>query len=409
MLSLRIGAIKALQVRVWLEIYPGLIISDGAIPGPLGINMNARVLHALSLPNGRGGRYGKFTPVNIRQIIGKPIPFVRPYRALVAGPLLLILCAALTGSAGMAAGGYQLIGKITPRDRELPPRVLPVVLLEGTRIPFTAHTRADVSGNFVFKNLQPDMFTLIVYIPNAGEYIKTVEVSPGLADSKKRIFVDVVFQPNLASKAHMEASLAMLSVPEKAWKEYEKARKKLGSRDAEGAIAHLKKTVAIAPQFVEAWNTLGRLAYKSGEFPLAEDYFREALKRDPDYYPSVVNLGGALLTQGKIKDSLLFNIAAVQARPDDALAHSQLGQNYYYLERFQEAEKHLKMATSLDPGHFSYPQLPLAEIYLLRNDFTSAAREIEQFLTLHPDAEQSTVIKKRIERIRSALNSEKPR
>ena len=198
---------------------------------------------------------------------------------------LIFLSAVLTGSAGIAAGGYQLIGRITPRDREFSPLALPVVLLEGTKIPFAAHTRADLAGNFRFKNLQPDIFTLIVYIPHAGEYTKTVEVSPGLADSKKRIFVDVVFQPNLGSKAQMEASLAMLSVPEKAWKEYEKARKKLGSRDAEGAIAHLKKTVAIAPQFVEAWNTLGRLAYKSRRISSGRGLFPRGLETRPGLLP----------------------------------------------------------------------------------------------------------------------------
>ncbi|MBN1567423.1 MAG: tetratricopeptide repeat protein [Acidobacteria bacterium] len=320
---------------------------------------------------------------------------------------LLFLGVVLSSSAGIAAEDYQLIGKIFPKGREFSRRALPVVLLEGTRTFFAAHTRSDLAGNFRFKNLQPDLFTLIVFIPQAGEYRKTVEISPSLADSKKRIFVDVEFQPNLGSKVQMEASLAMLSVPEKAWKEYEKARKKLGSRDAEGAIAHLKKTISIAPQFVEAWNTLGTLAYKSRDFRLAESYFREALKRNPEYFPSVVNLGGALLSQGKIHDSLPFNIAAVEARPDDALAHSQLGLSYFYLEKFPEAEKHLKKAISLDPGHFSYPQLTLAEIYFYKNDLSLAAGEIDQFLKLHPDAEQSVAIKKRIERIRTALNTEK--
>jgi tetratricopeptide (TPR) repeat protein len=167
--------------------------------------------------------------------------------------------------------------------------------------------------------------------------------------------------------------------------------------------------VKIAPRFVDAWNTLGTLAYKSGNFPLAEAYFREALKHDPDYYPSLVNLGGALLTQGKLQDALPLNKAAVQARPDDALAHSQLGLNYYYLQSFMEAETYLKQATSLDPGHFSYPQLPLAEIYLMRQDLTSAARELEQFLVLHPDAKLEPAVQKRIENIRSNLYSGRAR
>ena len=118
-------------------------------------------------------------------------------------------------------------------------------------------------------------------------------------------------------------------------------------------------------------------------------------------------MAGALFSQGKIADSLPFNLAAVEMRPDDALAQSQLGLSYFYLRNFPEAEVHLKKAISLDPGHFSYPQLPLAEIYLVRNDAASAKREIDQFLQLHPDAEQSTVIKERLGRIRSRIDSAK--
>ncbi len=320
---------------------------------------------------------------------------------------LLFLGALLTGRGCIAAGGYQLIGTILSKDREYSPRALPVVLLEGTRTFFAAQTLADPGGKFKFKDLQPDLFTLIVLIPNAGEYRQTVEVSSGLADSKKRVFVEVKFQPNLGSIARSQTSLAMLSVPTKAWKEFEKARKELENRDGESAIAHLKKSVDMAPQFVAAWNMLGTLAYKSRDFILAESYFREALKHNPDYYPSVVNLGGALISQGKMADSLPHNLAAVEMRPDDALAQSQLGLSYFYLEKFPEAEEHLKKAISLDPGHFSYPQLPLAEIYLVRNDTESANREIEQFLQFHPDAEQSTVIKERLARIRSLINSAK--
>ena len=319
--------------------------------------------------------------------------------------LLLIVGAAFTPRAAMGEDKYQLNGQIKLKDKEFSRDALPQVLLEGTRIPFSTRTRADLSGNFKFKNLQADLFTLIIYIPRVGVYRQTVEVSPGLADSKGRVFVEVAFQPNLEGNKLGEVSSAQLSIPDGALKEYEKANQKLARRDAQGAVEHLKKTVAMAPQFVEAWNTLGTLAYKSGDFPTAESYFREALKREPDYYPSLVNLGGVLLTQGKLRDSLPLNLAAVQAQPDDALAHSQLGLNYYYLEQFPEAEKHLKRAIALDAGHFSFPQVPLAEIYVLRQDFDSAGRTLDQFLTLHPDAIKTPALQKRISAIRDRTSA----
>jgi tetratricopeptide (TPR) repeat protein len=317
------------------------------------------------------------------------------------GVLMCFLACVLIDGAGQESGGYQLIGKIRLTDQEFTRSTIPTVILEGTRIPFAAETRANLSGQFKFKNLYPDLFTLIVYVPRAGQHQQTVEVSPRLADSRKRIHVEVLFQPNLQSKMLRQISSSQLSIPQKAQKEYAKAREKLGRRDSAAAIAHLKKAVALAPQFLEAWNHLGTLANASGDFKLAENYFREALKHDSDYYPSLVNLGGVLLTQGMLGEALPINLAAVQAMPDDALAHSQLGLSYYFLGKSTEAEKSLQMAVSLDAGHFSYPQLPLADLYLRKKDFASAARALEQFVELHPDAEQAAAARKELERIRA--------
>jgi tetratricopeptide (TPR) repeat protein len=193
------------------------------------------------------------------------------------------------------------------------------------------------------------------------------------------------------------------SIPEDARKEYEKARRKLGERDIEAAIEHLKKAVEQAPQFIEAWNDLGRLYYQLREYAKAEEYFREPLKYNPDYYPAMVNLAGALLSQGKLKEALPLNTTAVQMMPNDALAHSQFGLNLFYLGRLDEAEKHLKRSKELDPGHFSCPMLPLADIYFERRDFASAASELEQFLSLHPDDKQAPRIRKHLEEIRSQM------
>jgi tetratricopeptide (TPR) repeat protein len=317
--------------------------------------------------------------------------------------LVLFLACGLGQGTGREDKGYQLIGKIKQQDKEFSRNALPQVFLDGSRIPYAAFTQADVSGNFKFKDLRPDLFTLTIYIPRAGQYRQTVEVSPGLADSRKRVFVDVIFRPNLESRSLAMVSSAELAIPGKALKEYTKARNKLGNRDPAAAVAHLKKAVALAPQFCEAWNSLGTLAYKSGDLQLAESYFREALKQDPDYYPSMVNLGGTLLSQGRSDDALPLNLSAVRTMPDDALAHSQLGLNYYYLGQFTEAEECLKKAVSLDPGHFSYPQLTLANIYLGKKDFASAARALEQFIQLHPDAKQAPAAQRQIEDIHRNL------
>src|SRR5690606_21594880 len=98
----------------------------------------------------------------------------------------------------------------------------------------------------------------------------------------------------------------------------------------------------------------------------AERHFRRALKEDPSSYPPLVNLGGALLALGKHEEALKINERAVRRAPEDALAHSQLGMSYVQARDFAKAELHLRQAIALDPGHFSAPQLVLADLYLIQ-------------------------------------------
>lgn len=312
--------------------------------------------------------------------------------------LSLLLLAGLQAAGAVAAGEeYELTGRIVYEEGAFSPDATPLVLLEGITKPFAAHTLADRSGKFRFRKLPPDRYTLIVSIARVGQCQRTIEISPGLADSRDRISVKVLFRPQSRSGNFGGVSAAELSVPEKARKEYEKAYRRLGRRDLAGAVAHLEKSVRLAPQFVSAWNVLGTLAFQSGDFALAESRFREALKHDPEYYPALVNLGGALLSLNRIPESLETNLAAARERPDDALAHSQLGLSYYFLERPVEAARHLERAIALDPAHFSFPQLPLADIYLQRRDPVSATRVLRQFLALHPDAAQAPAVRTQLE------------
>src|SRR6266496_1167967 len=100
-------------------------------------------------------------------------------------------------------------------------------------------------------------------------------------------------------------------------------------RDVAAAEKHLEHAVELAPQFAQAWNNLGTIAYQTRRFPLAGQRFREALRQDPAAYEPLVNLGGVLVTLHKLDEALEVNVHATLVRPHDALAHSQLGMAYF--------------------------------------------------------------------------------
>jgi tetratricopeptide (TPR) repeat protein len=313
--------------------------------------------------------------------------------------LALLLCLAPVDNAVGAERLFQLAGKVLQQDRKPFRRPLPVVFLQGALTPFSVHTVAALGGGFSFKKLRPGTYTMMVVVPYAGEMVQTIEIGPSFADSKGRVATTVVFERTIQKPSHA-VSVGTLTVPDSAKAEYLKAWDRFAKHDLPGGIQHLKKAIAIAPQFSAALNYLGTIAYQSRDYSLAESYFRQALAQEPASYAPLVNLGGALLSGRKVQESLKYNLLAVQARPEDALAHSQLGQSHFLLGQLDLAEVELRKAVSLDPSHFSYPQLILAQIYMLKQNPAMAIQELEEFLKLHPDSDRTPNLLKAIQELR---------
>lgn len=292
--------------------------------------------------------------------------------------------------------GYEIRGQFTPGA---PARVM----LHGSITPFQTSTVSDSQGRFRFKGIEAGTYTVIVSVPGRGENRRTIDVGPSVADARNR--VKVVFELEEAKMTPDRSSvvtLHQLSVPDKARREYAAAERRLAKRDVPGAIAALKRAVEIAPQFTSAWNFLGTINYQTRRYQEAEQYFRKALEADATSYEPLVNLGGVLLTLKRPDEAYDYNLRAVLQRPQDALANSQMGLNYLMLGKTDLAEKYLLEARRLDPGHFSLPQMSLAEIYLRRGDFGQAADQLEDFLRHHPDWPNAAAVQEQIAKLRKA-------
>jgi Tfp pilus assembly protein PilF len=300
---------------------------------------------------------------------------------------------------------YRVVGRILQSDGTPFCEAIPVIFLNGAYTPFHAQASVGSDGSFKFGKIPPGTYTLAAAVPRRGEMRRTIEVGPGFADSKGNVIADIAFDRTVSLKKKDTVSAAELSVSESALREFRKAQDCLSRRDVPGAIERLKKAVELSPQFAVAWNLLGTIAYQTGKFEQAEDYFRRALQQDSDLYAPLVNLGGALLALKRDQEALDVNLNAVKTMPGDALAHAQLGKNYYYLGRLDEAETHLKRAKTLDPSHFSCPQIVLIEIYVKRNQLRAAIAETEEFLKLHPDSEYVPRLRQLLEAARAHLSA----
>lgn len=315
-------------------------------------------------------------------------------------PVIVLLLA----GAGLTAGEakYDVSGRILPEDAA-------AVYLHGATTPFTASTVADARGRFRFRDVLAGTYTLAAFAPGRGEVRRTIEVGPGVADAKGRVMVtieisDAKLETEDPPRRRAVVSARELSIPDRARKEYIEAQKKLSRREVAAAIAHLERAVELAPQFSVAWNNLGTIAYQGRRYQDAERYFRQSLEQDRTAFEPLVNLGGVLLTLGKLDEALEYNLAAVLGRPNDALANSQLGMTYFAVNNLPLAQKYLELAKRLDPAHFSHPQLILAEIHLRRHEQALAAAELEEFLRQHPDWPNAPDMRAAIAKMRGQPN-----
>jgi Tfp pilus assembly protein PilF len=296
----------------------------------------------------------------------------------------------------------DLIGEVTGVGRA--PVLVTLFAIDN---PYTAATETDFLGEFRFHALPPGNYTVSVLKSGLGATRRTVVVTPSLADPKGVVRVTIRYDPSQAAGVSGGTiSKNSLSVPPKARAKYTDSLRQLGKHDVEGAKRSLNQAVELAPQFTQAWNALGMIAYQTRDFSAAEQDFRTAIAAEPSAFEPAANLAGVLLSEGKFEESLSVNQRALASRPADALANVQAGIAYFSLGDYDRAEAALLQTLRVDPSHFSKPQLFLADIYLHRGDGASALETLKDYVARHPDAADADRQRQRIRRLEQTLRNQ---
>jgi Ca-activated chloride channel homolog len=94
-----------------------------------------------------------------------------------------------------------------------------------------------------------------------------------------------------------------LKAPAKAKHEYEKGYQLLMKKDAQGAVAHLTKSIEIYPNFVAAHNALGTAYLNQGDTGQALEQFNRAIALDDHLPNSYLNLGCTQIAMQKYADA----------------------------------------------------------------------------------------------------------
>ncbi|WP_317933404.1 tetratricopeptide repeat protein [Halioxenophilus sp. WMMB6] len=132
--------------------------------------------------------------------------------------------------------------------------------------------------------------------------------------------------------------------------EFERFRRGDGSQYAESAIAKLQQAADLAPDWWQAFNYLGLFAYLFGNVDLSMSAMSVAVELSPNEL-ALTNLGTLYLCRNHLEQAKHYYETVLAIEPSSYLAHSRLGNLYFYLGDYKKSARYLKASVeSFDQG-----------------------------------------------------------
>ena len=150
------------------------------------------------------------------------------------------------------------------------------------------------------------------------------------------------------------------------------------------AIENYKKSLAINPQQLDTWISIGNIQYYHQQFPEAEISYRRATRLDPGNARAHNNLASVLKEQQKLDQAILHFEKAFELDPQYALACRNLGDIYLRQDKSTPAVQWLKTAVYLDPDNMR-GQYWLGKAFYLSGEFDSAKDQYLRILVNRPN------------------------
>jgi tetratricopeptide (TPR) repeat protein len=248
------------------------------------------------------------------------------------------------------------------------------------------HFRAEVDGSGFFR---------LSRVP-AGEYVGRVVGSSGITIYSTTVSVRVAMPPVVfrlpemrpESQAWGTVSVARLQhkVPAKAVKEMELAERATKKNDTNSSIDHLRKAIAIDPDYMEAHNNLGirYIATDQGALALAE--LQKAIQLEPRSASLEANLAIALICLHRPAEAekaarMSVDLNGTNPRTRYLLAVALVEQG----KITPEVEKNLRAVSGEMPG----AHLLLGKVLIGAGQLDAAATELEAYLASGREEERA--------------------
>jgi tetratricopeptide (TPR) repeat protein len=260
----------------------------------------------------------------------------------------------------------------------------------------------DNRGRFQFARLTPSVYEVVIEAEGDRFEIAraTVEVFPGSPS-----MVNITLKEkkaNGSSKPGKVISTGELdtAIPAPAKKEFERASDASRVGKTEEAIDHLRKAVALYPQYVMAHNDLGAQLLGQGKPDEAAEEFRRAIQLDPKAFNPRLNLGIVLVEQHLFSEAAAMLKTALAIDPNAPAARLYNGLALEGSNVPEEAARELKVAHELGGPAYAVALFHLGEVYLNQGQRDLARKTLQSFLSEAPTDPNAAQAKKLLELLR---------
>jgi hypothetical protein len=284
-------------------------------------------------------------------------------------------------------------------DRRVPIPDLQVELLNDVDS-VIQRTKTDSSGLFMFKRLTEGTFQVRVQTYGTSYIGQTKRVQLESTRAFEQMDFVLVSKKTLSTTATPRAVFVQ-EVPEQARKQFERGAALLEKPDQrKEGLETLKKAIEIFPLYFAALELLGTEYVKQQEYEPAIPVLAKAIEVNRRAYPSLYALSVAQYNLKQLPQAVESMRRGIALDQGSVNGNLWLGMLLRQTSKLDEAETYLKQADKLAASKSPDAHWQLALLFNQLKRYKEAADELELFLKVQPDAKDTELIKKLIQRLR---------
>lgn len=313
-----------------------------------------------------------------------------PLRLSVALLAALLLPVLAQGQATRGEGGASPSIQFFMPDGTLPPREIRFTMaMDNGRIETFF---SDSKGRFLLTralNLKADAEYRITVIGDGATFDTTFYTFKEYGVYYIPIYLKPYRAPALPPAKVVDLAGMDLQVPAEARQSYETAMRSLREGRREEAMKGLEHALELHADYFRASNDLGVIYMQMNRLDDAARMFEHAAKIAPRVYHPRLNLGIILTRRGKYKEAFLLLEALHKENQSIAEVRVALADALIALNRFDEAEPHLRTAlldSSLDRAVAGNAHYRLGLVLNKKQKYEAAVVELSQAAQAMPNS-----------------------